>query len=152
MVQVRCRDINIDTLCQVRAYMPMATDELVLRAWLCLRRSLGCVMYELTAMRPPFDAFNIRGLVEKITKYVAPPLPAEYSDNWKNIIKRCGAVQHVSAAPTRCSPIWTVSISSGHALQCRPASVRPCPLAFRLGLCPGMLLVHPPPRVPAAAG
>jgi hypothetical protein len=45
-------------------------------------------MYELTAMRPPFDAFNIRGLVEKITKYVAPPLPAEYSDNWKNIVKR----------------------------------------------------------------
>jgi hypothetical protein len=49
------------------------------------------VLYELTSLRPPFDAFNIRGLVDKICRNAAPPLPAEYTDEWKDIIKRCAA-------------------------------------------------------------
>jgi hypothetical protein len=46
------------------------------------------VLYELTALRPPFDAFNIRGLVDKICRNAPPPLPAEYGEEWKAIIRR----------------------------------------------------------------
>eukprot|EP00775_Hariotina_reticulata_P008920 gene8920-9097_t len=48
--------------------------------------SLGCVFYELTAQRPTFNAFNIHGLVSKITKHKLAPLPDGYSQDWKDII------------------------------------------------------------------
>lgn len=39
-------------------------------------------MYELTALRPAFTAFNIHGLVNKIKKAVVAPLPNTYSAEW----------------------------------------------------------------------
>ncbi|GAQ86287.1 Serine/threonine protein kinase [Klebsormidium nitens] len=49
--------------------------------------SLGCCMYELTGHRPPFKAFDMQGLIQKITKGTLPPLPSEYSADWKAVIK-----------------------------------------------------------------
>ncbi|GBF87695.1 hypothetical protein Rsub_00406 [Raphidocelis subcapitata] len=48
--------------------------------------SLGCVFYELTAQRPAFQAFNIHGLVAKIRRHRAAPLPSGYSAEWAGII------------------------------------------------------------------
>lgn len=49
--------------------------------------SLGCVMYELTALRPAFTAFNIQGLVHKIKKSAVAPLPTTYSAEWCTVIR-----------------------------------------------------------------
>ena len=37
--------------------------------------SLGCVLYELAALRPPFKAQNMAGLSKKVTDAHYPPLP-----------------------------------------------------------------------------
>lgn len=50
-------------------------------------RSLGCVFYELTAQRPTFNAFNIHGLVSKIKKNKLTPLPASYSQDWRDVVE-----------------------------------------------------------------
>ncbi|EFJ39884.1 hypothetical protein VOLCADRAFT_70287 [Volvox carteri f. nagariensis] len=52
--------------------------------------SLGVVMYELTTLKPPFNAFNLAGLVAKIKKAALPPIPPCYTADWTGILKRCG--------------------------------------------------------------
>lgn len=42
--------------------------------------SLGCVIYELTALRPPFMAQDMKGLYHKILKGVYPVIPPHYSN------------------------------------------------------------------------
>lgn len=49
--------------------------------------SLGCVMYELTALRPAFQAFNINGLINKIIKGSLPPMPSDYSPEWRSLVR-----------------------------------------------------------------
>lgn len=49
--------------------------------------SLGVVMYELTAQRPPFTAFNIHGLINKIKRSPMPALPSGYSAEWCNVVR-----------------------------------------------------------------
>ncbi|GFH23203.1 uncharacterized protein HaLaN_20783, partial [Haematococcus lacustris] len=49
--------------------------------------SLGCVMYELTALKPAFNAFNLQGLIKKIKACGPAPLPAGFSAEWQAIIK-----------------------------------------------------------------
>ena len=48
--------------------------------------SLGCVMYELAALRPPFKAENMAGLSKKVTQGYYPPLPAKYSQELSSVI------------------------------------------------------------------
>lgn len=49
-------------------------------------RSLGCALYELTAQRPAFNAFNIHGLVTKIRRHRMAPLPPGYSAEWGGLV------------------------------------------------------------------
>ncbi|KAL8961953.1 MAG: hypothetical protein Q9193_001573 [Seirophora villosa] len=51
--------------------------------------SLGCVMYELCARRPPFDAKTHLQLIQKIKDGRVEPLPAIYSPELQNTIKSC---------------------------------------------------------------
>ncbi|KIY96566.1 NIMA (never in mitosis a)-related kinase, partial [Monoraphidium neglectum] len=48
--------------------------------------SLGCALYELTAQRPAFNAFNIHGLVTKIRRHRMAPLPPGYSAEWGGLV------------------------------------------------------------------
>ncbi|XP_014788481.1 serine/threonine-protein kinase Nek1 isoform X3 [Octopus bimaculoides] len=48
--------------------------------------SLGCVLYELTNLRHPFEARNLNNLVFKIVSGRYPPVPAKYSSNLRDLI------------------------------------------------------------------
>merc|ERR1719450_1449230 len=41
--------------------------------------SMGCILYELCALKVPFDAANISGLVQKICRGPTPVIHASYS-------------------------------------------------------------------------
>lgn len=49
--------------------------------------SLGCLMYELAALRPPFMAENMEGLYKKVLKGIYPKLSQKYSKNVRNLIR-----------------------------------------------------------------
>tara|TARA_B110000285_G_C15092420_1_gene599875 strand:+ start:313 stop:837 length:525 start_codon:yes stop_codon:yes gene_type:complete len=51
--------------------------------------SLGCVMYELTALKPPFVAKNIKDLQKKVTKGEYSPIPDHFSKNLEELIGAC---------------------------------------------------------------
>jgi len=47
--------------------------------------AMGCILYELCALKVPFDAANISGLVQKICRGPTPVIVASYSDFVKNL-------------------------------------------------------------------
>lgn len=49
-------------------------------AWPADMWSMGCILYEMCALRVPFDATNISGLVQKICRGPTPTAPAKYSE------------------------------------------------------------------------
>ncbi|AWP12336.1 putative serine/threonine-protein kinase Nek4-like [Scophthalmus maximus] len=50
--------------------------------------ALGCLLYEICALRPPFAATNLLSLLYKITKGEYDPVPDVYSENISSSIKR----------------------------------------------------------------
>lgn len=48
--------------------------------------SLGCIYYEMAALRPAFSAFNMAGLVAKIKKASVSPLPTAYQSGMSDLI------------------------------------------------------------------
>mmetsp|Transcript_97106 Transcript_97106/g.274489 ORF Transcript_97106/g.274489 Transcript_97106/m.274489 type:complete len:342 (+) Transcript_97106:146-1171(+) len=63
-------------ICQERPY-----------SWSSDMWAIGCILYEMTALRVPFDAPNIRSLVAKITRGPTPALPSRYSTELQRL---CG--------------------------------------------------------------
>ena len=49
--------------------------------------SLGCVLYEMCALVPPFRADDMNGLFKKILKGQYPPIPSHYSMELRSVIK-----------------------------------------------------------------
>lgn len=54
-------------------------------AWSSDIWSMGCILYEICARRVPFDAQDLKSLIQKITKGPTPEVPAEYSDSVKDL-------------------------------------------------------------------
>jgi len=50
--------------------------------------AMGCILYELCALKVPFDAPNIPGLVQKIVKAPIPSVPATYSSFVKDLVSK----------------------------------------------------------------
>lgn len=51
--------------------------------------SLGCVLYEMAALEPPFKGVNMQGLFNKIMKGNYSPIPSLYSVDLQAMIKSC---------------------------------------------------------------
>ena len=49
--------------------------------------SLGCVLYESVALKPPFRAEDMNGLYKKVLKGMYPKIPNIYSPELAQIIK-----------------------------------------------------------------
>lgn len=49
--------------------------------------SLGCVLYEIAALHPPFLANSMRGLYEKVTQGKYVQLPHRYSTELKQLVR-----------------------------------------------------------------
>jgi NIMA (never in mitosis gene a)-related kinase len=50
--------------------------------------SLGCVLYEMTTLKPPFRANDMNGLFKRVLKGVYPKIPATYSAELNAMIKQ----------------------------------------------------------------
>lgn len=48
--------------------------------------SLGAVLYEMTALSPPFTAKDMKGLFQKVVKGVYPKIPTMYSSDLSGMI------------------------------------------------------------------
>jgi NIMA (never in mitosis gene a)-related kinase len=48
--------------------------------------SLGCVLYELIALNPPFTAKDMKGLYNRVMKGVYPKIPSRYSSDLSTIL------------------------------------------------------------------
>lgn len=51
--------------------------------------SLGCIIYELVALRVPFDATDFRSLGILITRGGNPPFPSQYSRDLRDVFQEC---------------------------------------------------------------
>jgi NIMA (never in mitosis gene a)-related kinase len=49
--------------------------------------SMGCILYEMCALKVPFDAPDLGKLIKQITKGPNPDLPEEYSDSVREIMQ-----------------------------------------------------------------
>jgi NIMA (never in mitosis gene a)-related kinase len=73
--------------------------------------ALGCILYELAALRVPFDAQNLQALVQKITRGPTPQLPANCSAELRQL---CGDLLHrdQSSRPNACEILQRQIIQS----------------------------------------
>ncbi|CAD8089403.1 unnamed protein product [Paramecium sonneborni] len=55
--------------------------------------SLGCVLYEMTTLKPPFRAEDMNGLYKKVVRGYYPKIPTIYSQDLSNIIRALLQVQ-----------------------------------------------------------
>ena len=55
--------------------------------------SLGCVLYEMTTLKPPFRANDMNGLYKRVLKGLYPKIPNNYSTDLGTMIKTLLQVQ-----------------------------------------------------------
>lgn len=51
--------------------------------------SLGCVLYEMCARKPPFNAASMAGLMRQIIRGQYVPLNSEYSQSLRKLVDQC---------------------------------------------------------------
>ena len=49
--------------------------------------SLGCIIYELAALHPPFEAQSMDELYKVVIKGIYPKIPSSFSRELKNILR-----------------------------------------------------------------
>lgn len=71
--------------------------------------SMGCVLYEMVALKPPFRASDMQGLYKKVTKGIYPKIPKVFSPELGQVIKMMLSVKP-DTRPT-CMEILTMDQS-----------------------------------------
>jgi NIMA (never in mitosis gene a)-related kinase len=56
--------------------------------------SLGCVLYEMAALKVPFEGSSMQDLYKKVTRGIINKIPNEYSEDLYTVIKLCLATDH----------------------------------------------------------
>jgi len=51
--------------------------------------SLGCVVYEMITLKPPFRAADMNGLFKRVCKGAYPPIGNNYSPELASVVARC---------------------------------------------------------------
>jgi len=77
--------------------------------------SLGCVMYEVLALEPPFRANDMKGLWEKVNRGKFMELPERYTKGLKNIIKKMIIVD-ATKRPS-CDDMLSTNLVQSHATR-----------------------------------
>jgi NIMA (never in mitosis gene a)-related kinase len=70
--------------------------------------SLGCIIYEMAALKPPFRAKDMEGLYQKVQKGVFERIPTRYTDDLQKIIALC--LQTNSSMRPSCKQLLSNSI------------------------------------------
>ena len=70
--------------------------------------SLGCVLYEMTTLKPPFRANDMNGLYKRVLKGIYPKIPQTYSNDLNTMIKTLLQVQ--SSVRPSCEQILSMDI------------------------------------------
>ena len=55
--------------------------------------SLGCVIYEMTTLKPPFRAQDMNGLYKRVLKGAYPEVPKKYTKDLADVIMRFLSVE-----------------------------------------------------------
>jgi NIMA (never in mitosis gene a)-related kinase len=50
--------------------------------------AMGCILYEMCALRVPFDGHDLKSLIQRITKAPMPELPAAYSKGLQSVLNK----------------------------------------------------------------
>lgn len=74
--------------------------------------ALGCLLYELCSLRPPFAASNLLSLYFKITKGEFEPVPDIYSESMSSLIQRMLSLRSESRPSASC--LLSCSFVQGH--------------------------------------
>jgi len=51
--------------------------------------SLGCVLYEMITLLPPFRATSMQGLSLKVTRGIYDPIPSHFTADLSQMVKSC---------------------------------------------------------------
>lgn len=88
--------------------------------------ALGCLLYELRALRPRFAASNLPSMFYKITQGDSDPVPNIYSDNICSLIRRmlcCSPEDRPSAARILGSSYLQRHLGSLKHAECAPENI-----------------------------
>jgi serine/threonine protein kinase len=98
--------------------------------------SVGCVIYEMAALRPPFMANDMKGLYDKVTKGIYPPIPPGYSNDLTAVINLMLQVNPVNRP--MCSKLLEMDLIRRHDIGYVPDTVSSNDLLSTIKFVPSM--------------
>ncbi|KAH0573779.1 Kinase, NEK [Spironucleus salmonicida] len=92
-----CRALGDDSIAQTNVGTPLYMPPEILAKQSYSEKadiwSLGCIIYELAALQPPYVASNLDSLKAKVKQGMKPALPSHYTTELKKIVDQMLAMQ-----------------------------------------------------------